>query len=142
MLSAKERAELARAGRGTLVGEAFRRHWLPLLPAEQAPVAGGTPVWLRVLGETLALFRDLDGRLGLIDGYCPHEGGSLAAGHVVEGGVQCVLHGWTFGVDGERVDAGARFSPRVRVAAYRAVVHRGRVWAYLGAPEGEPPLPG
>lgn len=142
MLPASEQAALTRAVRGTPVGEAFRRHWLPLLPADKAPAAGGTPVRLRALGETLALFRDLDGRLGLVDGYCPHEGGSLASGHVVGGGVQCLLHGWTFGVDGRRVDAGARFSPPVRVSAYRAVVAGGRVWGYLGAPEACPPLPG
>jgi phenylpropionate dioxygenase-like ring-hydroxylating dioxygenase large terminal subunit len=88
----------------------------------------------------LVLFRDEAGRLGLLDAYCPHEGGSLAAGCVVDGGLQCMLHGWAFDVTGQRVDGGAKHQGAARTTAYPTAERDARVWAYLGLPEQQPAL--
>jgi len=122
------------------VGQALRRHWVPVTHIERTPAAGGPPVRLRLLGEGLVLFRDHQGRLGLLDAYCPHEGGSLGSGMVADGGLQCMLHGWAFDVTGCRVDGGAAHQGASRTTAYPVRENAGIVWAYLGEPGAEPPF--
>ena len=133
MLSARELDVLRRASRSTPVGKALRRHWLPVLPASRLPEPDGEPVSLRVLTEPLVIFRDSEGRIGVLDAYCPHEQGSLARGINAEGGLTCILHGWKFDGEGRRVDSGAVHGAPVRTAAYPAVVHEGVVWVFMGS---------
>ena len=64
MLSAEENERLTRTGRGTPMGELFRRFWMPVLLARELPDADGQPVRVRVLGEDLVGFRDSAGRNG------------------------------------------------------------------------------
>jgi len=57
------RSELAQVGAGTPMGELLRRYWHPVGIAGDA---GATPRLLRALGEDLILFRDGEGRPGLV----------------------------------------------------------------------------
>lgn len=139
MLSPAERNALRQVGRNTALGKAFRRYWLPVLSADQAPPSDSPPVRLRVLNESLVLFRDTSGRLGVIDAYCPHEGSPLSLARNQENGLMCMLHGWKFDVEGHRVDSGAIHSVPVRTIAYPAVEQSGAVWIYMGPPEEMPP---
>lgn len=140
-LNARERDLLNRATRRTPVGQALRRHWLPVLAEADLPAADAPPVWLRVMGEALVLFRDTSGRLGVLDAYCPHEGGSLTNGRNGDNALQCMLHGWAFDVTGRRVDGGAAHQGAARTVAYPVRVRHGRVWVYLGPPEQQPEFP-
>ena len=103
-----------------------------MLPASRLPEPDGEPVSLRVLTEPLVLFRDSAGRIGVLDAYCPHEGGPLARGTNAEGGITCILHGWKFDVEGRRVDSGAVHGVPVRTASYPARVQDGIVWVFMG----------
>lgn len=50
-------------------------------------------------GREIALFPvDGDAANGLhaIDGSCPHAGGPLATGDLVDGKIECLWHGWRF----------------------------------------------
>lgn len=58
----------------------------------------------------------------MLDGYCPHEGGTLARRINADGGLTCILHGWKFDVEGHRVGSGAVHGVPVRTASYPAVV--------------------
>lgn len=87
------------------------------------------------------LFVDSSGRIGVIDAYCPHESGSMAMGRNAENGLACMLHGWKFDVEGQRVDSGAVHAGPVRTRAYPAVRHKGAVWIYMGAEGERPALP-
>ena len=140
-MTPRELALLKQCGRSTPAGRALRRHWLPVLPESRLPEPDGEPVSLRVLGEPLVLFRDSAGRIGVIDAYCPHESGSLALGLNADGGLQCMLHGWKFDVEGNRVDSGAVHSGAARTKAYPVAVHQGLVWLYMGEEHGRPALP-
>jgi len=51
------------------------------------PAGAGAP-----LGEDLVAFRDSDGRIGLIDEFCPHRRVSLFFGRNEECGLRCVYH--------------------------------------------------
>lgn len=48
-------------------------------------------------GRIFALF-NVDGRISVIDGICPHQGGPLAEGSLEGTTVTCPWHGWQFDV--------------------------------------------
>jgi phenylpropionate dioxygenase-like ring-hydroxylating dioxygenase large terminal subunit len=55
-------------------------------------------------GRDLVLFRELDGRVSVLDAHCQHLGASLAhGGCVVEDGIQCPFHGWVWNGNGRNV---------------------------------------
>jgi phenylpropionate dioxygenase-like ring-hydroxylating dioxygenase large terminal subunit len=146
MLSREENELLTRIGPGTAMGETMRRYWIPALLVREIAEPDGPPVRVRLLGEDLVAFRDSDGRIGLIDEYCPHRRASLFFGRNEECGLRCVYHGWKFAVDGSCVDQmnepeENQFKHKVRVTAYPTCELGGLVWAYMGPAEKIPPLP-
>ena len=104
MLTAARNELLTRVGRGTPVGELFRRYWLPALLATELPGPDCAPVRVKLLGERLVAFRDSTGRLGLIEEFCAHRGVSLWFGRNEENGIRCPYHGWKYDVTGQCVD--------------------------------------
>jgi phthalate 4,5-dioxygenase len=147
MLPKEENELLQRVGPGTAMGEVFRRFWLPALLAEELPGPDCTPVRVRLLGEDLIAFRDSDGRVGVVDAYCPHRNAPLFFGRNEESGLRCVYHGWKFDVEGNCVDMpnceeGDTFKEKVRLAAYPALEGAGMVWVYIGPKDKLPPPPG
>ena len=77
MLSREENELLTWTGPATPAGDYSRRYWLPALLASEVPAPDCPPVRLRILGEDLVAFRDTEGRVGLIDEFCPHRRASL-----------------------------------------------------------------
>lgn len=132
---------ITRTGRGTECGALLRRYWQPIaLATEIETTRQIRPA--KVLGQDLVLFRDEDGRLGLVDRDCPHRGADLAFGRLEDGGLRCLFHGWLFDVDGKCLDTpgepkGSRLCERVSVRAYPVCERSGIIFGYLG--EGEPP---
>ena len=146
MLSREENELLTRSGPDTPAGAYFRRYWLPALLASELPAPDCPPVRLRILGEDLIAFRDSQGRVGLLDEFCPHRRASLFWGRNEECGLRCVYHGWKFDVAGACVDMPNEppeyaFANKVRTQAYPAREFGGIIWAYLGPPERTPELP-
>ncbi len=147
MLSREENNMLTQTGKGTPMGELFRRFWLPALLSEEIPSADCPPVRVKLLGESLIAFRDSNGTPGLVDAYCPHRGAPLFFGRNEECGIRCVYHGWKFDVDGNCVDLpnspeGETYKDKVRVKAYPCFDAAGMVFAYLGPQDPPPPPPG
>src|SRR5262249_7489811 len=77
VLSAEENALLTQTNAGTPMGQYFRRYWLPALLGSELPEPDCPPVRVRLLGEDLIAFRDSNGRVGLLDEFCPHRRASL-----------------------------------------------------------------
>ena len=135
--------ELTEVGAGTPMGELLRRYWHPVGLAADA---GATPRQVRVLGEDLILFRDGQGRPGLVHPRCAHRGASLYYGRVEDDGLRCCYHGWKFAVDGRCLDQpcepeGGKLRGNVRQPWYPLEESYGLVFAYLGPPERKPLLP-
>jgi phthalate 4,5-dioxygenase oxygenase subunit len=126
---------------GTPAGELLRRYWQPVALADSVP-AGSAPQGVRVLGEDFVLFRDDNGKLGMMDRKCAHRCADLVLGRIEDGGIRCPYHGWLFDVDGKCLDQPAEASQtakhRVRARALPLHEAGGAIWAYFGP--GEPPL--
>lgn len=128
---------------GTPMGEYFRRHWHPVAIARDV---GATPRRLRLLCENLVIFRDLRGRVGVVDERCAHRQASLYYGRVEEDGIRCAYHGWLFDVEGHCRDQavepeGGKFRDKVRQAWYSVREQYGLVFVYMGPPDKMPLLP-
>ncbi len=148
MFTAQDNERLTRVGPGTVMGNLFRRFWLPCLLAEELARPDGDPVRVTLLGEQLIAFRDSQGRLGLLDRHCPHRRADLYFGRNEECGLRCVYHGWKFDVDGNVVEMPAEppntpMLREVKIRSYPVREQGGIIWAYLGDAEhmpAEPPL--
>src|SRR6478672_8431144 len=146
MLSREENALLTQTDPGTPTGNYFRRFWLPALLSSELPSPDCPPVRVRLLGENLVAFRDSNGRVGLLDEFCPHRRASLFWGRNEEVGLRCVYHGWKFDVHGQCVDmpsepVESNFKSKIRVRAYPARDVNRMIWVYMGPRETPPPFP-
>src|SRR6187455_2273291 len=95
MLTAQQNELLTRVGPGTPCGELMRRYWHPIAATSELD-NGRWNKRVRLLGEDLVLFRDQQGRLGLVAEQCPHRRASLAFGIPTKDGIRCPYHGWEF----------------------------------------------
>jgi phthalate 4,5-dioxygenase oxygenase subunit len=143
MLSTEENNILTQVGPGTPVGDVMRRYWIPALLSTDIPQADCPPVRVKLLGEALVAFRDTQGRIGLLEEFCPHRRASLFLGRNEENGLRCVYHGWKFDARGHCIDMPnepeeSRFKEKVRIASYPTVEQGGVVWAYMGPPDKQP----
>ena len=87
------KADLVQVGAGTPMGELLRRYWHPVGVGKDA---NAVPRRVRILGEDLILFRDGQGRAGLLHARCCHRGTTLYYGKVEQNGIRCCYHGWLF----------------------------------------------
>src|SRR4051794_38865621 len=81
MLTKEENELLTQTGPNTPCGDFMRRYWQPVALSEELP-PDGPPVPVRVLGEDLVVFRDGQGRLGLLGRWCSHRGTDLRFGDI------------------------------------------------------------
>ena len=141
MLSQEQNDLITRIGPGTPAGTLMRRYWQPAALVDE--LASNRPVKpVRLLGEDLVIFRDEQGRHGLIGRSCPHRGTDLAFGRLEHGGLRCAFHGWLFDIAGRCLETpaepeGSRMCENIRQKAYPVVENSGILFAYLGP--GEPP---
>jgi phthalate 4,5-dioxygenase oxygenase subunit len=143
MLTNEENDLLCRVEGDAPMGQIFRRHWIPACLSEEVPEPDCAPLKIRLLGEDLVVFRDTDGRLGVLDEYCPHRRASLAFGRNEECGLRCLYHGWKFDVDGNAVEMSSEpkesgLVDKVKHKAYPTHEAAGFVWVYMG-PAAEKP---
>jgi hypothetical protein len=139
MLSAEQNDLITRIGPGTPAGTLMRRYWQPAALVDE--LAGNRPVKpVRLLGEDLVLFRDENGRYGLLDRACPHRGTDLTFGRLEDGGLRCAFHGWLFDVGGKCLETpaepeGSNLAANIRQKAYPVVEKSGILFAYMGPGE-------
>lgn len=143
MLTAQEDSTLTGVGRGTPMGDLLRRYWYPIAAEEQLeenPVKA-----VKLLGESLVLYRDRGGRLGLLAEACAHRRVSLAYGIPEDEGLRCAYHGWRYNAQGQCIEQPAEdpadiLKNPVGIQAYPVEELGGLIFAYLG-PEPAPLLP-
>ena len=116
-------------------------YWYPVLQSEEVKL--GEPLPFRVMGRELVAWRAADGAPRVVLDRCPHRNAKLSIGHVLEGGIQCPLHGIRFDGDGRcrRIPWEPDNSPlldTIAVTAYPTRELGGYIWSYLGDTEQYP----
>ena len=135
MESAEQNQLLTQVGRATPMGELLRRYWQPI--GALAELEGKWTRRVRLLGEDLILFRDRQGKLGLIAEQCPHRRASFLHGIPTERGIRCPYHGWEFSAQGKCLNQpneidNPNFREKVGTDAYPVEEMGGLLFAYLG----------
>jgi phthalate 4,5-dioxygenase oxygenase subunit len=143
MISQEENDLLTQTNRGTPCGELMRCYWQPAALSEELVTDKPQPV--TIFGEELILFRDGDGKPGLIGRYCAHQGVDMIYGRVEKDGIRCMYHGWLFDRCGKLIVSGdwmPEGEKRMSVGqpAYPCVEAGGIIFTYMG-PGDPPPLP-
>ena len=137
---------LCRVGPNTPIGNALRRYWVPALLTRELPEPDCPPVQVRLLGEDLVAFRDTQGRVGVLQWWCPHRGTTLWMGRNEENGLRCIYHGWKFDVLGNCVDQmnepeQNQFKSKIQAQSYPTLELGDVIWAYMGPKDNQPPPP-
>jgi 5,5'-dehydrodivanillate O-demethylase oxygenase subunit len=145
-MNEEQNRQLTRVGAGTPMGDLLRRYWMPIAGVSEFDQRSTKPI--RLMGEDLVLYRDLDGNFGLLARHCPHRRADLVHGIVERCGLRCSYHGWAFNGQGQCVEQpfdDTAFPERntkasIKTTSYPVGIRGGMVWAYLG-PQPAPCLP-
>src|SRR5215510_2362462 len=143
MIASDENNLLTQVGPVTPCGELMRRYWQPVALSEELP-RDGAPLKVQILSEELVLFRDDQGRPGLLGLHCSHRGTDLSYGRVEDGGLRCLYHGWLYDVAGRCLEqpgepGGGEHKDAIRHLAYPCREIGGVILTYI-VPR-QPPLP-
>jgi nitrite reductase/ring-hydroxylating ferredoxin subunit len=141
MMSSQQNETITRVGQATAGGQMLRRYWQPVALVEELPAERPVKA-VRLMGQDFVVFRDEQGRYGMLDRDCPHRGADLAAGRLEGGGLRCAFHGWLFDVSGRCLSTpgepvGSTLCNKVRQSAYPVIEKSGILFGYIG--KGEPP---
>ncbi len=143
MLTTEENQAFTQVGADTPMGKLLRWYWHPIAASSQLD---DNPVLkVKLLGESLVLFRNRSGSLGLVSDTCAHRRVNLVFGIPEAEGIRCPYHGWLYGTDGQCLEmpaepADSTFPGRVKIDSYPVQELSGLVFAYLG-PQPSPLLP-
>ncbi len=143
MLSIEENERLTQVGPGTPMGDLLRRYWYPI--AASSEMMDHPTKLIKILGESLVLFRDRRGHLGLIGDTCLHRRVSMVYGIPEDDGLRCPYHGWKYDGAGKCIEMPAEppesvFKDKICMPSYPVEELGGMIFAYLG-PEPVPLLP-
>ncbi|MEU3749236.1 MULTISPECIES: Rieske 2Fe-2S domain-containing protein [Streptomyces] len=119
----------------------FARGWHCLGLAED--FKDGSPHEIEAFGTRLVVFEgEDDGRLHILNAYCPHMGGNLAHGTVKGDAVACPFHDWRWSGDGRcaGIPYARRVPPRARTRSWLALERNKQLFVWHD-PEGNPPPP-
>ena len=113
----------------------LRRFWYPIIPLEQLE-SGPKPFTL--LGESIVLWLDADGKPAATIDRCCHRTAKLSCGFVENGNIVCGYHGWTFDRDGKCLRVPQAKDPtrkvNFRIDGYRCEARYGYAWVALEEP--------
>lgn len=118
--------------------------WVFVCYSKKLKAGGVLPI--DVCGRRLVLFRASDGKVGVLDAFCPHMGTHLGYGGVVRGGnLVCPYHLWQFNRLGElqSMSFGGRATAEKGAAkcntkGYPTYEKHGHILVWLHADDEEP----
>ena len=142
MMTREENQLLSQTGAGTPCGDLLRRYWQPVALSEELK-NGGAPLPIMLMGEELVVFRDEQGRIGVLDAHCCHRGADLSYGRLEAGGLRCIYHGWLYDVHGKILEQPGEPNKgenrhEICQPSFPCQEIGGVIFAYIGP--GEPPL--
>ncbi|NUS42749.1 MAG: Rieske 2Fe-2S domain-containing protein [Mycobacteriaceae bacterium] len=116
----------------------YARGWHCLGLAEQ--FRDGKPHTVEVFGTELVVFAGEDGKLNVLNAYCPHMGGNLGDGTVKGNAIACPFHDWRWRGDGRcaGIPYARRVPMRARTKAWHTAEQNRQLFVW-NDPEGNPP---
>ena len=89
-----------------------------------------------IMNQPMVIYRDAQGKVGMLEDRCCHRGAPLTHGEVVEKGLQCGYHGLTFDTSGNCVEVPGQknIPPQARVRSYPVVERNQIIWVWMGDP--------
>jgi len=90
-----------------------------------------------LLSEDLVLFRDGQGRAGVLGALCSHRRAHLCLGNTEKQGLRCRYHGWLYDIGGKVLQTPgeppeSKLKESVQHLSYPIEELGGLVFAYLG----------
>lgn len=125
-----------------LIDSGLRNLWYPIAPSR---MVSDKPVGLTRLGEKLAVWRDGEGVVHVMEDRCPHRGAPLSLGRNLGNRLACWYHGVQVDGDGVVIDVPAvkacplEGTRAVKVYPSREV--RGGIFAWFGDALHQEPAP-
>lgn len=143
MLSKEDNSLLVTSEANTVMGNYLRCYWHPVALSEEIAEPDSPPIRVKIMGEDLLLFRDSQGKTGLIEPFCAHRGADLFFGRNEDCGIRCIYHGWKYDVHGNCIDMpnvpkDAAYHGKIKIKAYPTREFADMVWAYMGPTDEEP----
>ncbi|GAB7545161.1 aromatic ring-hydroxylating dioxygenase subunit alpha [Cupriavidus sp. 8B] len=93
----------------------------------------GKPLGRTICNEKMVLFRDNDGKVSALEGFCPHRGAPLSLGFVRDGSLVCGYHGLAVSGNGKCASmAGQRVGGFPSIRSFPTVERHGFVWVWTG----------
>ena len=119
--------------------------WYKILDQDMLPKKKVMSV--RLCGKKLVAFRTEEGKVGVLDAYCPHLGADLGVhGHVEDGCIVCPFHAWKFNPDGacDSIQYSDCVPKDSTIQSYEALEANGVIYIWYDAelrdPQWMPPI--
>ena len=93
------------------------------------------PLRIKVLGQTVAIYRLDSGEAVALEDRCPHRSASLGDGKVIDDALQCPYHGLRFDKTGACVHnphGNGAIPPRAHVKSFPLVERHHALWIWMG----------
>jgi len=91
----------------------------------------------RIAGESVLIYRKLNGDVVALDDRCCHRQAPLSLGRKEGDDIRCMYHGWKFNPEGKCIEIPGQAEVRQNacVPSYPAVVKNDWIWIWMGDPE-------
>jgi 3-ketosteroid 9alpha-monooxygenase subunit A len=102
--------------------------------------ADGKPHQISAFGTELVVFAGEDGKINVLNAFCPHMGGNLAHGTVKGDTIACPFHDWRWRGDGKctAIPYARRVPPLARTKAWPTMEISGQLFIW-NDPQGRKP---
>ncbi|HBE19732.1 MAG TPA: (2Fe-2S)-binding protein [Cyanobacteria bacterium UBA11149] len=113
----------------------YRSCWYPICFVQDLPK--NKPYSFSLYEEPLVLFRNETGTLICLTNRCPHRAAKLSDGQIIDGKIECLYHGWQFGINGEclhipQLAPDAKIPVNACVESFPVVQRQGMIWLWIG----------
>jgi len=118
---------------------AYANSWYKL--CDVADVPRGTVKEIKALDLVLAVFREntQEGKIHVLDAFCPHLGANMALGKVKGASLECPFHNWQFNGEGECVHLpGSDKLPSTKAYVYLSKIYHDAIIFWYHAEREEP----
>ncbi|MFI9531742.1 Rieske 2Fe-2S domain-containing protein [Nocardia fusca] len=103
--------------------------------------ADDRPHQIAAFGTELVVFRGEDGKINVLNAFCPHMGGNLAHGTVKGNDIACPFHDWRWRGDGKcaAIPYARRVPPLARTKAWPTMEVSGQLFVWNDPQGSKPP---